>query len=89
MTWGSSCQVHRAVMLPLLGSLVSPRLQDSPSLLFPETSVAVLQAIVTLFYEGSIITSQQITAEVLSTLKNLGIDPDKFSEVRLDVCLAY
>ena len=76
-------------MLPLLGSLVSPRLQDSPSLLFPETSVAVLQAIVTLFYEGSIITSQQITAEVLSTLKNLGIDPDKFSEVRLDVCFAY
>ena len=76
-------------MLPLLGSLVSPLLQDSPSLLFPDTSVAVLQAMVTLFYEGSIITSQQITAEVLSTLKNLGIDPDKFSEVRFDECFAY
>ena len=35
-------------MLPQLRSVVSPVLQDCPSLLFPDTSLTVLQAIVTL-----------------------------------------
>ena len=74
------CQVHRAVVLPLLSSEILPLDLDSPTLVFPGTSVTALQAIVTLFYEGSIITSQQITTEVLTTLENLGIDPDKFTK---------
>ena len=67
-------------MLPLLSSEILPLDLDSPTLVFPGISVTALQAIVTLFYEGSIITSQQITTEVLTTLENLGIDPDKFTK---------
>lgn len=75
-----SIKVHRAVVLPWLRSVLSPLDQDSPTVVFPDTSVSALQAMVTLFYEGSIITSQLITSEVLATMKNLGIDPDKFSK---------
>ena len=74
-------QVHRAVVLPLLKNVVSPLDLDSPTLLFPGTSVSVLLAIVSLFYEGAVITSQQITSDVLRMIKNLGIDPDNFTKV--------
>ena len=70
-------------MLPLLRSVVSPLELDCPTVMFPDTSVTVLQAIVALFYEGSVITSQQISEEVLATLENLGIDPDNYSKVGL------
>ena len=69
------------MVLPLLTGVVSPPHLDCPTVLFPDTSVSVLQAIVCLLYEGSVIASQQITAEVLTTLENLGIDPDKVSKV--------
>ena len=69
------------MLLPLLTGVVSPPHLDCPTVLFPDTSVSVLQAIVCLFYEGSVIASQQITAEVLTTLENLGMDPDKFTKV--------
>ena len=68
-------------MLPLLSSVVSPLELDCPTVMFPDTSVTVLQAIVALFYEGSVITSQQIFEEVLATLENLGIDADNYSKV--------
>ena len=71
-------KVHRAVVLR---SVVSPLDLDCLTVVFPDTSVTVLQAIVTLFYEGIVITSQHITSEVLATIKNLGIDPDQFSKV--------
>ena len=71
------------MVLPLLSDVVSPLHLDSPTILFPETSVSVLRAIVSLFYEGIVITSQQITAEVLRTLKNLGFDPDRFTKVQV------
>ena len=74
-------QVHRAVLLPLLPGVVPPPHLDCPTVLFPDTSVCVLRAIVSLFYEGTVITSQQVTAEVLTTLENLGIDPDSFTKV--------
>ena len=74
------------MVLPLLGIVLSPLDQDSPTVVFPDTSVSALQALVTLIYEGSIITSQDITSEVLATMKNLGIDPDKFSKVCLAGC---
>ena len=72
-------------MLPLLRSVVSPPDLDSPTVVFPDTSVTVLQAIVSLFYKGSVITSQQITEEVLATMENLGIDPDKFTKGKVGV----
>ena len=78
-----TCQVHRAVVLPLLRSVVSPLDLDCPTVVFPDTSITVLQAIVTLFYEGIVITSQHITSEVLATIKNLGIDPNQFYKVGL------
>ena len=68
-------------MLPHLKNVVSPLLQDCPSLVFPDTSLTVLQAILTLCYEGTMISSQQIIVEVLGAMKNLGIDPDKFTKV--------
>ena len=68
-------------MLPHLKNVVSPLLQDCPSLVFPDTSLTVLQAILTLFYEGTMISSQQIIVEVLGAMKNLGIDSDKFTKV--------
>ena len=70
-------------MQPLLNSVVSPLELDCPTVVFPGTSVTVLQAIVTLIYEGSTITSKHIMSEVLATMENLGIDPDKFSKVGL------
>ena len=82
-------QVHRAVVLPLLPDVVSPLHLDSPTLLFPETSVSVLRAIVSLFYEGTVITSQEITSEVLTTMINLGLDPEKFSKVDLTECFVF
>ena len=69
------------MVLPQLRSVLSPPSPDSPTLVFPDTSLTVLRAIVTLLYEGSIITSHHIMAEVLATLKNLGMDPDKFTKV--------
>ena len=68
-------------MLPQLRSVVFPLLQDCPSIVFSDTSLTVLQAIVTLFYEGTIISSRQIIAEVLGAMKNLGINSDKFTKV--------
>ena len=70
-------------MLPKLRSVVSPLHQDCPSLVFPDTSITVLQAIVALFYEGTIISSQQIIVEVLGTMKNLGIDPDRCTKAKV------
>ena len=70
-------KVHRAVVLR---SVVSPLDLDCLTVVFPDTSVTVLQAIVSLFYEGIVITSQHITSEFLATIKNLGIDPDQFSK---------
>ena len=71
------------MVLPLLRGVVPPLLRDmdSPTVVFPDTSVTVLRAIVTLFYEGTIITTQHITSDVLTTLKNLGIDPDRLTKV--------
>ena len=74
------------MVLPQLTGVVSPLQLDSPTVVFPETSVSVLQAIVSLLYEGIVITSQQITSEVLTTMKNLGLDLDKFSKVGLTEC---
>ena len=68
-------------MLPQLRSVVFPLLQDCPSIVFSDTSLTVLQAILTLFYEGTMISSQQIIVEVLGAMKNLGIDSDKFTKV--------
>ena len=68
-------------MLPQLRSVVFPLLQDCPSIVFSDTSLTVLQAILTLFYEGTMISSQQIIVEVLGAMKNLGINSDKFTKV--------
>ena len=68
-------------MLPQLRSVVFPLLQDCPSIVFSDTSLTVLQAILTLCYEGTMISSQQIIVEVLGAMKNLGIDSDKFTKV--------
>ena len=54
-------------MLPQLRS-VFPLLQDCPSIVFSDTSLTVLQALLMLFYEGTMISSQQIIVEGLGTM---------------------
>ena len=72
-----SIQVHQSIVLPLCHNLLDgaiPLLQEDPVLIFPETSVTVLKAVVDYLYSGrALLAKIQDWKEVYTILGNLGV----------------